>query len=781
MLQSPTADCVVRVIDRGRDARPKRLLCYLTVSLLPQLLLGAPESAAQFIEGRSVAPPTLPAISIEDIVRETRIGDPKSLDWHDRSSGAGIVSPDGKQTAVVVRRGDPAQLTNEAQLLIYVTADLLQNATPRTIVRFASTTNAQPLALVRWLPSGDRLVFAGSDQGQPTQVYDVDVHTGRLTQLTHGLRPLAWFDITPAADYLVEFRKPAPRPQSEDPRCLESGCRVTEQTFYAAAYGATESSYPVTRWDLRTGVFRTFEPPEQLDSDLELCTSDLKGGLSPDGRFGVQECVVRKDHWPAWWIDYTAPRLGQLLRDGETSAVRQLVLWDFATAKSERLSSAPYPIENFGKDSSPIWIDHGRGLILAGALEPLEDLSVQERAERARHYAVLLIDPATRRVQRIARLSGDVARISAVSWDQQRQVLTVQTLGADRNPMPEFRYRRRGSQWNAAPKARSTEAAHADLNYAVNLVIRQSLNDPPRLVAVSRDGHHEREVLDPNSWLAHRKLGQVESVVWTSKDGREWRGGLYYPTDYESTKRYPVVLQTHGFKANEFALSGFTKNFVAQPLAGVGIMVLQIAENTKGTQGADQWSAVQAGYEAAIDYLDSRGLIDRQRVGMVGWSWTGPTVGYMLTHSSYRIRAAAFSDTGDFGWWWYLLQGGRHGESEYGTPPFGAGLDVWRRMSPTFNLDRVHTPLMMWSTGGPETLWDWYTGLRRLGKPVEYWSMPDGTHELFKIGERLRAYQLFVDWFRFWLQGEEDADASKAGQYARWREFRDQQSPIPRT
>jgi hypothetical protein len=29
-----------------------------------------------------------------------------------------------------------------------------------------------------------------------------------------------------------------------------------------------------------------------------------------------------------------------------------------------------------------------------------------------------------------------------------------------------------------------------------------------------------------------------------------------------------------------------------------------------------------------------------------------------------------------------------------------------------------------------------------------------------------------VDWFCFWLKGEEDADPSKAEQYGRWRELR---------
>jgi hypothetical protein len=38
--------------------------------------------------------------------------------------------------------------------------------------------------------------------------------------------------------------------------------------------------------------------------------------------------------------------------------------------------------------------------------------------------------------------------------------------------------------------------------------------------------------------------------------------------------------------------------------------------------------------------------------------------------------------------------------------------------------------------------------------------------------ERLASQGGNVDWFRFWLKGEEDPDAAKAAQYKRWRELR---------
>jgi len=98
--------------------------------------------------------------------------------------------------------------------------------------------------------------------------------------------------------------------------------------------------------------------------------------------------------------------------------------------------------------------------------------------------------------------------------------------------------------------------------------------------------------------------------------------------------------------------------------------------------------------------------------------------------------------------------------------------------SPTFNLDRVVTPMLLMEAKylGLAGLWDWYAGLRRLNRPVEYWVLPNAEHDFFMIGHRLRANQLLVDWFRFWLL---DACAT-AEDCVRWKEMREQLDTLRR-
>ncbi len=225
----------------------------------------------------------------------------------------------------------------------------------------------------------------------------------------------------------------------------------------------------------------------------------------------------------------------------------------------------------------------------------------------------------------------------------------------------------------------------------------------------------------------------------------------------------------------------FTTAFAAQALAGKGFFVLQ-------DDGPDwhiwvtskEAPRAMASYEGAIDYLDRRGLVDRNRVGITGFSRTYWYVTYTLTHSKYHFAAAALADGVDYSYFQYMafsnVLPGMAGEFEqvYGGPPYGRSLSRWLKQSPAFLMDKIETPVRIQTLRPVSVLsdWPWYSGLSRLGKPVEMIYIPEGTHVLEKPWDRMISQQGNVDWFCFWLKGEEDPDPGKAEQYKRWRELR---------
>ena len=94
--------------------------------------------------------------------------------------------------------------------------------------------------------------------------------------------------------------------------------------------------------------------------------------------------------------------------------------------------------------------------------------------------------------------------------------------------------------------------------------------------------------------------------------------------------------------------------------------------------------------------------------------------------------------------------------------------------SPGFNLDRVQTPVRLVSLGNYSVVsaWEWYAGLTLQKKPVDFVVLPSAVHIGVKTSQRALTQQGIVDWFSFWLSGDEDSNPDKAEQYARWRELK---------
>jgi dipeptidyl aminopeptidase/acylaminoacyl peptidase len=313
---------------------------------------------------------------------------------------------------------------------------------------------------------------------------------------------------------------------------------------------------------------------------------------------------------------------------------------------------------------------------------------------------------------------------------------------------------------------------------------RESINQPPQLVAEDKASGLSHVIWDPNPQLKDIKLGPAEVIHWKDDTGYEWEAGLVKPPGYTLGKRYPLVIQTHGFDKGRFLSTGsFTSAFAAQALAAQGIAVLQMGWNPNNfvtpKEGPDQ----VAGFESVVKKLAEEGVIDPARVGAIGFSRTVYHVLAAITTAEHPFAAASVTDGVTLGYFEYLfaVDGGlgREADAINGGKPFGAeGLKNWLARSPEFNMDRVRTPLLLLEPGTRAVFADWepYAALRYLKKPVDLIMLQAGTHVMTNPTQRLASETSNVDWFRFWLKGEEDPDPQKAEQYIRWRRLRDQHS-----
>jgi dipeptidyl aminopeptidase/acylaminoacyl peptidase len=354
-------------------------------------------------------------------------------------------------------------------------------------------------------------------------------------------------------------------------------------------------------------------------------------------------------------------------------------------------------------------------------------------------------------------------------------------------------------------------------NGAKIIGVHESVSTPEDVFMYQPGDSQIHRLSDLNPQLRSLQFAPVEKVNWTTSEGLKVDGFLFMPLNYVPGHRYPLVIQTKG-ESGWFACddgSPHYPSFAPQPIASAGIMYLARAygddwdyqaeaeARPKGYPG-NVGEAVQQMdiWDSAVDYLANRGLVDPGKVGIIGFSRTGWHTEYVLAHSPIRYAAATAADNIHYSLTEYWLYPGVPDlERMYGGPPYGATFDNWRRFSVSFNLDKIHTPLLMEGMGNglnddnadliPRSLaiqYEVFNGLTRLGKPVELYYYPEEDHAPNHPKARLASLQRNVDWYRFWLQEYEDMDPSKKDQYERWRRLKvlhekdlREEDPAPRT
>lgn len=320
---------------------------------------------------------------------------------------------------------------------------------------------------------------------------------------------------------------------------------------------------------------------------------------------------------------------------------------------------------------------------------------------------------------------------------------------------------------------------------SLRISVRQGLDVPPVLVATDVAGGASRVIWDPNPQLEKIDLGEACRYQWKNATGHESIGGLYKPPGYVEGRRYPLVIQTHGFPENEFIPSGiFPSAFAARELAAAGMMVLQvndIHDCAVKLATPEEASCVVADYEAAVAQLVKDGLVDPDLIGIIGFSRTSYYVMQALTTSALRFRAASITDGFNAGYFQYLTAVDlnhnaniHETDAVIGSPPFGDGLRKWLERSPEFNISKVTSPLQVVALNHTSlvVVWEPYAELRALNRPVDLLVLTEGTHVLSNPAGRLASQGGTVDWFRFWLQEYEDPAPRKQAQYVRWKQLR---------
>lgn len=286
----------------------------------------------------------------------------------------------------------------------------------------------------------------------------------------------------------------------------------------------------------------------------------------------------------------------------------------------------------------------------------------------------------------------------------------------------------------------------------------ESRGDVPIVLRLLLPGAAEsEEIYDPNPQVRSWALGEQEVVRWTNCHGHQRAGILIKPAGYQPGMTYPLIVSaysqgthfngfqsvTHpGFGNQAFASRGYAVFFPGPRLPWhYGASTASEAE-AAAIRGADGWDVAVDDVESGVDALIERGIVDSERMAVVGFSNGGAAVAAVVTRTD-RYRAAVCVSPANLNWIELaLFEDNRSGRWVPPATFTGIGLsildnpDPYVRGSLVLQMGDVKTPMLLAIGDRDDASFvlptvEMYLALRGRGKTVTLLRYPGMGHGFY--------------------------------------------------
>ena len=163
-----------------------------------------------------------------------------------------------------------------------------------------------------------------------------------------------------------------------------------------------------------------------------------------------------------------------------------------------------------------------------------------------------------------------------------------------------------------------------------------SLASPPSVVLRSLDNNHDVEIViheHADERIDRYELEPPEIFDLTVEDGTKLSGALYYPNSDEFKAPYPTVLSVYGGPHVQLVTNSWvmTASLRAQYLRSRGYLVVVVDSRGSSRRGLKFESPIKnlmgkvevQDQSFALTHLIDKGLVDKDRIGVYGWSYGG--------------------------------------------------------------------------------------------------------------------------------------------------------------
>ena len=191
--------------------------------------------------------------------------------------------------------------------------------------------------------------------------------------------------------------------------------------------------------------------------------------------------------------------------------------------------------------------------------------------------------------------------------------------------------------------------------------------------------------------LSDYALGHLNLFTIQNKNGVPLYCRMYQPVNFDSTKKYPVIVYWYGgphVQTIGNVWNGNASDYWFQFMAERGYVVFSLDPRGSDNRGKEFEQSIfrHAGdpqmedLMTGVDYLQSLKYVDKSRMGLFGWSYGGfLTVDFMLSHPGVFKAAVAGGPVTD--WRYYeVMYGERYMDTPQENPDGYAATDLIKKI-----------------------------------------------------------------------------------------------------
>ena len=300
---------------------------------------------------------------------------------------------------------------------------------------------------------------------------------------------------------------------------------------------------------------------------------------------------------------------------------------------------------------------------------------------------------------------------------------------------------------------------------------QERFDDSPDFFVAGDDLAGARQVTRTNPFQDDYAWGHTQLIDYENEWGRPLQGALVYPADYEPGEQYPMIVYHYELLSqglHRYVVPDPTNYYNVQAWSQEGYFVLRPDIVYRDRRpGQSNVETLRPAVAAAV----ATGMIDPERVGLIGHSWGGYQTTFFVTQDDLfasAVAGAPLTNLMSMYLSFYWNSGGtdaRIFEISQGRMqvPWWEDWESYHANSPIHHIENLNTPLlMMFGTQDGAVEFnqgvEFYNAARRAGKDMVLLAYEGENHGLRQEANQKDYRDRIIQWFAYYLKGEPAPD-----------------------